>query len=127
QLEGIELVPVEISELQAFETARNNRLDWMNARANLVDAWRQIEFNGNALQSGLDVFIKGEMKTRGGNPVAFTAEKGRLEMGFKFDTPITRLASSTRRSLAWQSGMIIAKHRSFISELAAATCCLKTM
>ena len=92
QLEGIELVPVEISESQAFETARNNRLDWMNARANLVDAWRQIEFNGNALQSGLDVIIKGEMGTRGDNPVAFTADKGRLEMGFKFDTPITRLA-----------------------------------
>lgn len=92
QLEGIELVPVEISESQAFETARNHRLDWMNARANLVDAWRQIEFNGNALQSDLDVTIKGEMGTRGDNPVAFTTEKGRLEMGFKFDTPITRLA-----------------------------------
>lgn len=92
QLEGIELVPVEISESQAFETARNHRLDWMNARANLVDAWRKIEFNGNALQSGLNVTIKGEMGTRGDNPVAFTSDKGRLEMGFKFDTPITRLA-----------------------------------
>ncbi len=92
QLEGIELVPVEISESQAVETARNHRLDWMNARANLVDAWRKIEFTGNALQSGLDVIIKGEMGTRGDNPVAFTPDKGRLEMGFQFDTPITRLA-----------------------------------
>ena len=96
QLEGIELVPVEITEPQAFETARNHRLDWMNARANVVDAWRKIEFEGNALQSGLNVLIKGDIGTRGDNPVAFTADKGRLQMGFEFDTPITRLAERNR-------------------------------
>ncbi len=96
QLEGIDLIPVEITEPQAFEIARNHRLDWMNARANLVDAWRKIEFDGNALQSGLNLLINGDIGTRGDNPTAFTADNGRLRMGFEFDSPITRLAERNR-------------------------------
>lgn len=96
RLEAVELVPLEVTETQAFETAKQNRLDWMNARANLVDAWRKIEFDGNALQSGLNVFVNGDLGTRGDNPVDFTADKGRLRMGFEFDSPITRLAERNR-------------------------------
>lgn len=96
RLEAVELVPLEVSEPQAFETARQHRLDWMNARANLVDAWRKIEFEGNALQSDLNVFVNGDLGTRGDNPVEFTAEKGRLRMGVEFDSPITRLVERNR-------------------------------
>lgn len=96
RLEAVELVPLEITEAQAFETARQQRLDWMNARANLVDAWRKIEFDGNALQSGLNVFVNGDLGTRGNNPVDFTADKGRLRMGLEFDSPITRLVERNR-------------------------------
>lgn len=96
RLEAIDLVPVSVGEPQALETARNCRLDWMNARANLVDTWRKIEFEGNALQSGLNIFVDGDLGTRGDNPVAFTADKGRLRMGVDFDTPITRLAERNR-------------------------------
>lgn len=96
RLEAVELVPLEVTETQAFETAKQNRLDWMNARANLVDAWRKIEFDGNALQSGLNVFVNGDLGTRGDNPVDFTADKGRLRMGVAFDSPITRLAERNR-------------------------------
>ncbi len=96
RLEAVELVPLEVTETQAFETAKQNRLDWMNARANLVDAWRKIEFDGNALQGGLNVFVNGDLGTRGDNPVDFTADKGRLRMGVAFDSPITRLAERNR-------------------------------
>ncbi|TXT22192.1 MAG: hypothetical protein FD138_3652 [Planctomycetota bacterium] len=96
RLEAVELVPLEVTESQAFETARQHRLDWMNARANLVDSWRKIEFEGNALQSGLNVFVNGDLGTRGDNPAEFTADKGRLRMGFEFDSPITRLVERNR-------------------------------
>lgn len=96
RLETVELVPLEITETQAFETAKYNRLDWMNARANLVDSWRKIEFEGNALQSGLNVFVNGDLGTRGDNPAEFTTDKGRLRMGFEFDSPITRLVERNR-------------------------------
>lgn len=91
RLETVELVPLEVTESQAFETARQQRLDWMNARANLVDTWRQIEVTGNTLMSGLDLKIEGDLGTRGKNPVEFTADNGSLRMGLEFDSPITRL------------------------------------
>lgn len=96
RLEAVELVPLEVSETQAFETAKQHRLDWMNARANLVDAWRKIEFEGNTLQSGMNVFINGDLGTRGDNPAEFTTDRGRLRMGFEFDSPITRLVERNR-------------------------------
>jgi hypothetical protein len=96
RLESIDLVPVAVSEDQAFATARANRLDWMNARASVVDAWRKIEFEGNALQSGLNLVVSGDLGTRGDNPVEFTSDNGRLRMGVEFDSPITRLAERNR-------------------------------
>ncbi|RLT03783.1 MAG: hypothetical protein DWI21_15225 [Planctomycetota bacterium] len=96
RLEAVELIPLEVSESQALETARQHRLDWMNVRANLVDAWRQIEVTGNELQSGLDLTVSGDLGTRGDNPTEFTADKGRLRMGLEFDSPITRLAERNK-------------------------------
>ncbi len=92
RLEAVELVPLEVSETQAFETAKQYRLDWMNARANLVDTWRQIEVAGNKLMSRLDLKVSGDLGTRGDNPAVFTSDKGRIQMGLEFDSPITRLA-----------------------------------
>ena len=96
RLEAIDLLAVDVAEPNAIETARINRLDWMNARANLVDAWRKIEFEGNALQSGLNLEISGDLGTRGDNPAEFTADNGRLRVGAEFDSPITRLAERNR-------------------------------
>jgi len=64
----------------------------MNARARLVDSWRQIEFNANLLQSDLDLVVSGDIGTRGDNPVEFRAENSRLRFGLEFDSPVTRLA-----------------------------------
>lgn len=96
RLEAIDLLSVDVVEPNAIETARANRLDWMNARANVVDAWRKIEFEGNALQSGLNLLISGDLGTRGDNPAEFTADNGRLRVGAEFDSPITRLAERNR-------------------------------
>lgn len=91
RLDTIMLTPVDISPEEALEIARQNRLDWMNARAALVDQWRQIEIMANRLRSNLDVTFSGDVQTVGDNPFAFDSNTGQLRIGFRFDAPFTRL------------------------------------
>lgn len=86
------LAPVDMTSTEALEIARWNRLDWMNARAALVDAWRQIEVAANDLRSDLDVTFSGDMSTLGNSPLRFRGTTGRLRVGLQFDPPLTRLA-----------------------------------
>lgn len=91
RLESVTLEPVELSTVDALQIARVHRLDWMNARAALVDQWRLIAFNANALRSNLTVTINGDMSTLGNNPLRFESAAGNLTAGLRFDAPITRL------------------------------------
>lgn len=91
RLESIYLDEIDITPEQALAIAETHRLDWMNNRAALVDAWRLIEFNANALLSDLDVVFDGDMATIGNNPVKFRAPTGTLRAGLRFDGPFTRL------------------------------------
>lgn len=92
RLEQITLVPVQVAWQNGVEIARQNRLDWMNARARLVDNWRQIELSANELESFLNVRVEGDMRTEGDNPIEFRAKNGRIRFGLELDTPITRIA-----------------------------------
>jgi hypothetical protein len=92
RLELLDLLPIRLDPATALEIARENRLDWMNARARLVDAWRVIEFDANALQSGLDIVFSGDVGTIGDNPMRFRGTTGRLRAGVEIDSPLTRLA-----------------------------------
>ena len=96
RLEGITLAPVDLEPGQGIKIARANRLDWMNARANLVDAWRQIEFNANDLEADLDLVIRGEAGRTGNNGSGLDIENSNLQFGLAFDSPITRLAERNR-------------------------------
>ncbi|PHS08368.1 MAG: hypothetical protein COA78_12830 [Blastopirellula sp.] len=89
--ESITLVPVKIDSVSALDVARENRRDWMNARAALVDSWREIEFFAQDLQSNLDVVFDGDISNVGKNPVKFRAHTGRLQVGLEWDAPLTRL------------------------------------
>lgn len=91
RVEAISLVPIDLSEKDAMNLAREYRRDWMNAQAALVDRWRLIEFNADALESDLDVVFNGDIRTVGNNPLAFNDSTGRLQVGFRFDAPFTRL------------------------------------
>ena len=91
RVDAVVWVPIELTSADALETARINRRDWANARAQLVDIWRLIEFNANALKSGLNVTLAGDVQTRGDNPINFTGSTGRLVAGLQFDAPLTRL------------------------------------
>ncbi|HUG91552.1 MAG TPA: TolC family protein [Planctomycetaceae bacterium] len=92
RLEAVAVEPIELESAAALEIARANRLDWMNNRAALVDTWRLIEFNANALESQLNVVFSGDLRTIGNdNPVKFRGPTGRLTAQLQFDAPLTRL------------------------------------
>jgi hypothetical protein len=91
RLEQVSVEPANVTPEEAFEIARIHRLDWMNNRAALVDTWRLIEFNANALESNLTIFFDGDMGTVGSNPLDFRGPTGRLRAGVQFDAPITRI------------------------------------
>jgi outer membrane protein TolC len=91
QLDSIVLDPVEMSPELAIEIAREYRRDWMNARANLVDTWRLIEFNANALLSSLNITFSGDIGNEGSNPLDLRSSNGRLTAGVEFDAPLTRM------------------------------------
>lgn len=90
--ESLTLVPIQLDWKEALETARRFRLDWMNARAALVDAWRLIEFHADDLESDLDLVFSGDISNVGNNPFRFRDTTGRLRVGVQFDAPITRLS-----------------------------------
>lgn len=91
RLESVVLEPVTIEPEVALEIARANRQDWANNRASLVDTWRLITFNVDALQSDFNIVFSGDLGTQGNNPVAFRAPTGQLRAGVQFDAPFTRL------------------------------------
>ena len=92
RLESATLPEVTISEEDAVAIARENRLDWMNARARLVDAWRKVEFHANALKSGLTFTADGGFGTVQNKAAGFDARTGVARIGLRFDTPLNRLA-----------------------------------
>jgi outer membrane protein TolC len=95
------LVPSELEWQSAVEIARTNRRDWMNARAALVDSWRLIQFNSDALQSQLDIVFAGDIGNTNGEFFDLSDTTGRLRVGLQFDAPLTRLSerNTYRQSL----------------------------
>lgn len=91
KIESLTLPPIDLGEDRALEIAKANRLDWMNARAELVDAWRQIDYNANPLMSGLDLSFSGDLGTTTGGATNFDGRTGRLRGALQFDTPLDRL------------------------------------
>lgn len=93
--ETIELAPVDLRAEESLEIARRYRLDWMNARAALVDSWRLIEFNADQLEASLAVVFSGDVTdvrtTQDVVPFNIGRRTGTLNASLQFDAPITRL------------------------------------
>ena len=90
----LEIIGVEAIDLEpddAFQIALNNRLDFMNGRAALVDRWRAIAVAADALQSNLTITGGGTVGTGKNNPVDFRASTSSLRLGLEFDAPLARL------------------------------------
>jgi hypothetical protein len=91
RVESLVIKPVELSTVDALQIARAHRLDLMNVRAQVVDQWRLICYNANALRSVLNLTANGSLGTVGNNPAKFEANNGELTLGVQFAPPFTRL------------------------------------
>jgi outer membrane protein TolC len=93
----------------AVDYARTNRLDLMNERGRVVDAWRQIAVTANALKSDLNINLNATLATPPGslNPVGFSASANTYSVGVTFAAPLNRLAerNNYRQSLINYQGL----------------------
>jgi hypothetical protein len=89
---SIEIINTDISSEHAIRIARCLRRDWMNARAALVDQYRNIEFVADQLEATVDLVFQGDLGNNSDNPLDLRYETGQLRAGFRFDAPIVRIA-----------------------------------
>jgi outer membrane protein TolC len=77
----------------AVETAVNNRLDLMNARAQVVDAWRQVAVTANSLLGVFNIAYHMDSSTPPGEsrPFAFQASQTRHQLILNAELPLVRL------------------------------------
>ena len=92
RLDTTTLTPVEIQWSEALGIARFSRRDWMNARAALVDRWRQIEIVANDLESDLDLTVEGDITPSSDTLTSVNNTTGNIKVGLAFKAPLTRLA-----------------------------------
>lgn len=90
----IELRTLEVTERRAVELALDRRLDLMNGRGMVVDAWRKIRVAQDALEADLDLFVDADIATPfdSTNPVDFSSDASSYRVGASFDGPLNRLA-----------------------------------
>ncbi len=89
--EAVVLTEIDLQPDEAVEIARQYRLDWMNARASLVDAWRSIELVADNLEGFLDVVFSGDVLNTRSSPLSLRSSTGSLRVGLQWDSPLTRL------------------------------------
>ena len=84
---------VDIALDEAIDLALANRLDLMNQRGTVVDAWRGVEVAANALKGSLDATVEADLNTDAdkNNPIRFDASANSYRVGLAWDTPIQRL------------------------------------
>jgi hypothetical protein len=90
RLESVTVDPIQLSSEDALEIARRWRTDWMNNRAAVVDTWRLITFNANALRGNVSITFNGDLGTVGNNPVRFRNTNSDISVGMQIDPPFTR-------------------------------------
>jgi hypothetical protein len=87
-------VPLDDATTAGIQAALSNRLDLMNARGQVVDAWRQIKIQANSLQGVLDVQYNLDSSTPpgGANPVAFSGSRTNHNVTIQGELPLVRRA-----------------------------------
>jgi hypothetical protein len=92
---GVDLLKADLDQAQAavVQTALTNRLDLMNIRGQLVDAWRQVAIFANALLGTFNVQYHMDTSTPFGlaQPLAFDAHRTRQELILNTELPLVRL------------------------------------
>ena len=89
----ITVEPVDLSIEQAVSLGLENRLDLMNARARVTDAWREVELRKQELRSSLDLTVEGRLSGPGDQrPFNFASNANNYDFGLEFDTPLDQIA-----------------------------------
>jgi hypothetical protein len=89
--------------LAAERVAFENRLDLMNQRAALYDAWRQLRFTANGLLGVFNVAITNQIYTppTTTNPFAFLSEAKQFSLVLNAELPLVRVAQRNTYRQAW--------------------------
>jgi hypothetical protein len=95
-VDDVDLLGADVDQAQeyAVKVALSNRWDLMNARAQVVDAWRQLAVTANALLGVANVQYHLDATTPpGGNrPLAFSAAATNQELIINAQLPLVRVA-----------------------------------
>src|SRR5206468_1203419 len=96
EVEGIDVVRGDLEKAydSSTRTAQDNRLDLMNARAQLVDAWRQVAIYANSLLGAFNIGYHLDSSTPPGEakPFAFQPSRTRHQLFLNTELPLVRLA-----------------------------------
>ena len=96
RLESIVMKEITIVPQKAFTVAAENRLDWKNNRAKLVDIWRQADLAKDDLQTDLDLILSGTLGSDSMGAGQFKADESSLRVGLELDTPLSKVAERNR-------------------------------
>ena len=98
----IDITPLEIDEEIAVQLALENRLDLMNSKAIVVDAFRQVEIAADQLQSDLDITASANLNTDPNvdNAFRFDGDENQYTLGVEFDGPLNRFGERNSYRLA---------------------------
>ena len=96
RLESVSMVEVSVDAKKAHQTASELRLDWMNARASLVDSWRMTDLARDDLRTDLDVVLSGDLGSDSIGSGHFKPKEGRLRVGIELDTPLSKVRERNR-------------------------------
>jgi hypothetical protein len=92
---GVDLLKADLHDAEGavIQAGLTNRLDLMNVRAQLVDAWRQLAVYANALLGVFNVQYHMDTSTPAGlaQPLAFSASRTRHELLLNTELPLVRM------------------------------------
>jgi outer membrane protein TolC len=130
---GADLLAIDPIDAQAraAQIALVNRLDLMNARAQVVDAWRQIAIFANALLGTLNVEYRLDSMTPAGlaRPFDFAASRTTSQLFISGELPLIRLPERNnyracliafqrqRRALMESEDLVVSNVRSLLRQL----------
>ncbi len=85
-------VEIQIDHDEALLTGLVQRLDLMNQRGQLADAWRQIKLAGDDLRSIINLQATEVLRTnsKNNNPFDFTFDDSETRLSVALDTPLNR-------------------------------------
>ncbi len=96
RLESVSMVEVSVDSKKAHVMASKLRLDWMNARAALVDSWRMTDLARDDLRTDLDFVLSGDLGSDSMGSGHFKSGEGRVRVGIELDTPLSKLSERNR-------------------------------